>query len=78
MSYPISTSIHLFFKPDGATLGQVLASLQLNEKPSLTDDDVSSLTGLLNQLDPSGVLTDQTLDLMRNGHAQQALSLIHI
>lgn len=61
-------------KPDGATLGQVLASLQLNEKPSLTDDDVSSLTGLLNQLDPSGVLTDQTLDLMRNGHAQQALA----
>lgn len=60
-------------RPDGATLGQVLASLQLNGKPSLTDDDVSSLTGLLNQLDPSGTLTDQTLDLMRNGHSQQAL-----
>lgn len=60
-------------RPDGATLGQVLASLQLTGKPSLTDDDVSSLTGLLNQLDPSGTLTDQTLDLMRNGHSQQAL-----
>ena len=60
-------------RPDGATLGQVLASLQLNGKPSLTDDDISSLTGLLNQLDPSGTLTDQTLDLMRNGHSQQAL-----
>ena len=60
-------------RPDGATLGQVLASLQLNGKPSLTDDDISSLTGLFNQLDPSGTLTDQTLDLMRNGHSQQAL-----
>ena len=60
-------------RPDGATLGQVLASLQLNGKPLLTDDDISSLTGLLNQLDPSGTLTDQTLDLMRNGHSQQAL-----
>lgn len=64
-------------KPDGATLGQVLASLQLNAKPSLTDEDVSTLTGLLNQLDPSGTLTDQTLDLMRNGHASQALAGIN-
>lgn len=62
-------------QPDGATLAQVLASLQMNSrKPSLSDDDEKSLTALLNQLDPSGQLTDETLDLMRNGHAQQALA----
>ena len=61
-------------QPDGAMLGQVLASLQLSGTPSLTDEDAASLTALLNQLDPSGVLSDQTLDLLRNGHAKEALA----
>lgn len=61
-------------QPDGAMLGQVLASLQLSTKASLTDEDAESLTALLNQIDPSGVLADQTADLLRNGHSQQALA----
>ena len=44
----------LIQSPDGAMLAQVMASLQMNSTVKLSDSDKDALTGLFNQIDPSG------------------------
>lgn len=62
--------------PDGAMLAQVMASLHLNNTVKLSDSDKDTLTGLLNQIDPSGELAASSMDLMQQGKGLQALALI--
>lgn len=62
--------------PDGAMLAQVMASLHLNSTVKLSDSDKDTLTGLLNQIDPSGELAASSMDLMQQGKGLQALALI--
>lgn len=62
--------------PDGAMLAQVMASLHLNSTVKLSDSDKDTLTGLLNQIDPSGELAAGSMDLMQQGKGLQALALI--
>lgn len=66
----------LMESPDGAMLAQVMASLQLNSTVTLSDSDKDILTGLLNQIDPSGELAANAMELMQQGKGRQALSLI--
>lgn len=66
----------LMESPDGAMLAQVMASLQLNKTVKLSDSDKDTLTGLLNQIDPSGELAVNVMDLMQQGKGRQALSLM--
>ncbi|WP_297227661.1 flagellar hook-length control protein FliK [uncultured Desulfovibrio sp.] len=66
----------LIQSPDGAMLAQVMASLQMNSAVKLSDSDKDALTGLLNQIDPSGELAINALDLMQQGKGLQALALI--
>ena len=66
----------LMQSPDGAMLAQVMASLQMNSTVKLSDSDKDMLTGLLNQIDPSGELAVNTMDLMQQGKGLQALALI--
>ena len=66
----------LMQSPDGAMLAQVMASLQMNSTVKLSDSDKDMLTGLLNQIDPSGELAINALDLMQQGKGLQALALI--
>ena len=66
----------LMESPDGAMLAQVMASLQLNRAVTLSDSDKDTLTGLLNQIDPSGELAANVMALMQQGQGRQALSLI--
>ena len=66
----------LIQSPDGAMLAQVMASLQMNSAVKLSDSDKDALTGLFNQIDPSGELAINALDLMQQGKGLQALSLI--
>ena len=66
----------LIQSPDGAMLAQVMASLQMNSTVKLSDSDKDMLTGLLNQIDPSGELAVNAMDLMQQGKGLQALALI--
>lgn len=66
----------LIQSPDGAMLAQVMASLQMNSAVKLSDSDKDALTGLFNQIDPSGELAINALDLMQQGKGLQALALI--
>lgn len=66
----------LIQSPDGAMLAQVMASLQMNSTVKLSDSDKDALTGLFNQIDPSGELAINALDLMQQGKGLQALALI--
>ena len=66
----------LMQSPDGAMLALVMASLQLNSTVKLSDSDKDMLTGLLNQIDPSGELAVNAMDLMQQGKGLQALALI--
>lgn len=66
----------LMQSPDGAMLAQVMASLQMNSTVKLSDSDKDMLTGLLNQIDPSGELAVNAMDLMQQGKGLQALALI--
>lgn len=66
----------LIQSPDGAMLAQVMASLQMNGTVKLSDSDKEALTGLFNQIDPSGELAVNALDLMQQGKGLQALALI--
>lgn len=66
----------LIQSPDGAMLAQVMASLQMNSTVKLSDSDKDALTGLFNQIDPSGELAVNALDLMQQGKGLQALALI--
>lgn len=66
----------LMQSPDGAMLAQVMASLHMNSTVKLSDSDKDALTGLLNQIDPSGELAINAMDLMQQGKGLQALALI--
>lgn len=66
----------LMQSPDGAMLAQVMASLHMNSTVKLSDSDKDMLTGLLNQIDPSGELAVNAMDLMQQGKGLQALALI--
>ena len=66
----------LMQSPDGAMLAQVMASLHMNSTVKLSDSDKDALTGLLNQIDPSGELATNAMDLMQQGKGLQALALI--
>ncbi len=64
-------------QPDGATLAQVMASLQEYGAPSeLSDEDLTNITALLGKIDPTGDLSAQALQLMRDGNGSAALGLI--
>lgn len=64
-------------QPDGATLAQVLASLMgKSSSVNLSEDDVHSITALLGQIDPSGQLATDAIDMMQRGNGQAALELI--
>ena len=64
-------------QPNGATLAQVMASLQAaNAAPSLTDEDAQLIMGLLGNIDPTGDLAKDVLDKMRNRNGEAALELI--
>ncbi|WP_165174666.1 flagellar hook-length control protein FliK [Desulfovibrio sp. ZJ369] len=64
-------------QPDGATLAQVMASLQAYGDPSdLSDEDLTNITALLGKIDPTGDLSAQALQLMRDGNGSAALALI--
>lgn len=64
-------------QPDGATLAQVMASLQEYGSPAeLSDEDVTNITTLLGKIDATGELSTQALQLMQAGDASAALTLI--
>lgn len=64
-------------QPDGATLAQVMASLQEYGAPSdLSDEDLTNITALLGKIDPTGDLSAQALQLMQDGNGSAALGLI--
>ena len=64
-------------QPNGATLAQVMASLQVaGTTPSLDEDDEHTIIALLGQIDPTGDLAQDVLDKMRNGNGEAALELI--
>lgn len=65
-------------QPDGATLAQVMASLQtLNGAPQLSDDDKAQITSLLKKIDPSGVLDERVQQLMGEGKGEAALGTVY-
>ncbi|MCR4665792.1 MAG: flagellar hook-length control protein FliK [Desulfovibrio sp.] len=60
--------------PDGANLGQVLASLKgKKEEISLSDEDANNITNLTNSIDPSGMLERTVLDAIYNNKPDTAL-----
>lgn len=64
-------------QPDGATLAQVLASLNgTASAPSLTEDDEHAIIALLGKIDPTGDLAQDVLAEMREGNGEAALELI--
>lgn len=64
-------------QPDGATLAQVMASLQEYSSPAdLSDEDVTNITTLLGKIDPTGDLSTQALQRMQEGNGSAALNLI--
>lgn len=64
-------------QPDGATLAQVMASLMgKSEKDPMSEGDAQAITGLLGQIDPSGVLGQDAIALMNQGNGMGALDLI--
>lgn len=64
-------------QPDGATLAQVLASLNgTASAPSLTEEDEHAIIALLGKLDPTGDLAQDALAKMREGNGEAALELI--
>lgn len=65
-------------QPDGATLAQVMASLQtLNVAPQLSDDDKAQITSLLKKIDSSGVLDARVQQLMAEGKGEAALGTVY-
>ncbi|MDY0258569.1 MAG: flagellar hook-length control protein FliK [Desulfovibrio sp.] len=65
-------------QPDGATLAQVMASLQtLDGAPQLSDDDKAQITSLLKKIDPSGVLDARVQQLMAEGKGEAALGTVY-
>lgn len=63
-------------QPDGATLAQVMASLMGSKEKRFSEEDAQAITSLLGQIDPSGQLAADALDLMRQGQGAQALNRI--
>lgn len=63
-------------QPDGATLAQVMASLMSTANNKFSEDDAHAITSLLGQIDPTGQLASDALDLMRQGNGAGALDLI--
>ena len=64
-------------QPNGATLAQVMASLQVaGTTPNLNEEDEHAIIALLGQIDPTGDLAQDVLDKMRNGNGEAALELI--
>lgn len=60
-------------QPDGATLAQVMASLQpKTTPPKLTDDDKNALKGLLKKIDSTGALEEKVLGLLEKGQSMEA------
>lgn len=65
-------------QPDGATLAQIMASLQtLGGTPQLSDDDKAQITSLLKKIDSSGVLDARVQQLMAGGHGEAALGTVY-
>ncbi|WP_232088718.1 MULTISPECIES: flagellar hook-length control protein FliK [Desulfovibrio] len=65
-------------QPDGATLAQIMASLQcLGGSPILSDDDKTHISALLKKIDPSGVLETRVQQLMGEGKGEAALDTIY-
>ncbi|MDR1659528.1 MAG: flagellar hook-length control protein FliK [Desulfovibrio sp.] len=64
-------------QPDGATLAQVMASLQQMTSPRQLDKkDRENIVGLLGRIDPTGDLAREAVSLMEEGRGQAALTLI--
>lgn len=64
-------------QPNGATLAQVMASLQVaRTTPSLNEEDEHTIIALLGQIDPTGDLAQDVLAKMRDGNGEAALELI--
>lgn len=64
-------------QPNGATLAQVMASLQgTTSTPSLTEEDAHTIIALLGNIDPTGDLAQDVLAKMRDGNGEAALELI--
>lgn len=60
-------------QPDGATLAQVMASLQSNNTPpKLTDDEKNALKGLLKKIDSTGALEEKVMGLLEKGQGMAA------
>ena len=60
--------------PDGANLGQVVKSLKGTQTTlDLSDEDANDITSLLNNIDPSGLLSDKVLNAIYRDDPQQAL-----
>ncbi|MFT4302478.1 MAG: flagellar hook-length control protein FliK [Desulfovibrio sp.] len=65
-------------QPDGATLAQIMASLQtLSGAPQLSDDDKAQITSLLKKIDSSGVLDARVQQLMADGKGEAALGTVY-
>lgn len=64
-------------QPDGATLAQVIASLQPTKKaPLLSDDEKNILKGFLQKIDSTGALGDKFFGLMESGDRVGAMKLL--
>ncbi|MBD5558340.1 MAG: flagellar hook-length control protein FliK, partial [Desulfovibrio sp.] len=64
-------------QPNGATLAQVMASLQVaGTTPNLNEEDEHTIIALLGQIDPTGDLAQDVLAKMRDGNGEAALELI--
>ena len=64
-------------QPNGATLAQVMASLQVaGTTPRLNEEDEHTIIALLGQIDPTGDLAQDVLAKMRDGNGEAALELI--
>jgi len=65
-------------QPDGATLAQIMASLQnLGGSVALSDEDKTHISTLLKKIDPSGVLETRVQQLMGEGKGEAALDSIY-
>lgn len=65
-------------QPDGATLAQVMASLQnMGGSVALSDEDKTHISTLLKKIDPSGVLETRVQQLIGEGKGEAALDSIY-
>lgn len=64
-------------QPDGATLGQVVSSLQGNtQAPALSEEERDAIKGLTDRIDPTGALGETVMGHLEKGESLEAWNAI--